>query len=164
MKTKGEKDEALPFGITRVDTACPRKGILRLGPPPKNRQILVQGGLGWFLGKKERPRPEGIIKTNSRSSPDEVAVAFAREMAWRWVTGRYLLTGQVRRKVLGRTPHYAQMESSFVSQALRFPGRIALEISEESAASEREFSSETRCVCGTESACCAGGCVACQEG
>lgn len=106
------------------------QGIERLGPPPDNTWILIQGGAGWVFGITESEETQDPrIVPERRPTPEEVALAFAREMAWRWFRGRDMLTGKELDALKKRGPRrsrvpYADIERSFVEQAFNLPHRM----------------------------------------
>lgn len=165
--------------VVLKDTALYEPGIERLGPPPGNAEILIRGGAGWALGlprTRETISPQ-VIRLTIRPSFDEVALALAREMAWRWYYGYENRDGNVVKPGEKEFPQmarnfvkYADAERGFVEQFLQlYPGvparRVAPRAPIEQVLELAPARSPTAaCACIEGISCCAGVCQSCQEG
>lgn len=127
------KPEKRFVGIVNLDPAEERPGVVRLGPPPGNADILLNAGMGWLFGVRNHDPVPSSRLTRLDRPPDsnEVSVAFAREMAWRWFQGRdpFVTLPSHREKGVpqtfrGQVP-YADLERGFVSQAMGLIPKMA---------------------------------------
>jgi hypothetical protein len=158
-------------GIVKLkDTALSQARIERLGPPPGNAEVLIRGGAGWVFGVAPREEPSFPLVATGEEVPtqDEVMVALAREMAWRWYSGRAPFVSAPNRKEPGvsrKAEHfvrYTDAEHGFLTQAMGLvPKRTTVTVD---AGALLAQTTKTDCVCIQGTTCCAGVCQSCKEG
>jgi hypothetical protein len=164
-----DKDANFVGIIALKDTALDQPGIVRLGPPPGNAGILIRGGAGWVFDRAQTkpvvdPR---ITQKETRPREEEVSLALAREMAYRWFYGRNQNTlnsiksgKNASAASAQRLTTYTTLEGGFVRQFLNLRPGFAGEIP------ERRIFLESKgplCQCDPTSACCGGACRFCEE-
>ena len=172
MATGTIQDEKL-VGIVPLEPDWSQPGIERLGPPPGNAEILIRGGAGWVFGipaREETPHPN-IERLEKAPSRDDVALALAREMAWRWYYGRPPFVWRPSLKEPGvskpaRDFHrYAPLEGRFIEQARSLiPGMFHPDLGT-AAMPDAGSDFEKVCSCLPGQPCCSDNrrCLTCQE-
>ena len=168
-----QENEWTPGIVVLKDVALYEPGIERLGPPPGNAGVLIRGGQGWIFDHSAQIPAQGIVRLDEAPTPGEVRVALAREMAWRWHSGR--LPGKrvenekpaVRNK--GVIVRYADIEANFVDQFLSlstegFGASWLGEPATDGGMMAPRFAGTSTCSCIAGTSCCASGCAACSEG
>jgi hypothetical protein len=144
-------------GVVPLETNESQYALERLGPPPGNAELLIRGGAGWVFGiaPREESLDPRITELGKAPHPDEVALALAREMAWRWFHGHepFRAQGSAQRKTdakKGVFPRrYMDAEKGFVAQMLGLPRGVSF-ISSTSGVSYsgeimKEFSPTCKC-------------------
>lgn len=168
-----DKDENF-VGIAALKLDWSQPGIERCGPPPGNTGILKRGEADWVFGhttKKEIYDPR-ILRQEKKPTYDEMALALAREMAWRWFYGRQHHRGNEIKpgkqgilKNLQNSLKYADAERGFIEQFRNlYPGTPSMVISEtvQGAVSAKARRHDCQCVESTHGG--AGVCCFCTEG
>lgn len=163
------KEDPNFVGIVPLEANLTQKAIERLGPPPGNAEILIRGGAGWVFGIEPQRTIEqpGILHLKGDlPRVAEVSLALAREMAWRWISGRPPFvagTGYVPQKPAKGALNvnlYARTEPGFVDQVLGLTPRfLPVEIG-----TVPISDAKVTCVCTQGTRCCAGICQTCQAG
>ena len=113
-------------GVVPLETNESQYALERLGPPPGNAELLIRGGAGWVFGiaPREEILDPRITELGKAPHPDEVALALAREMAWRWFHGHEPFRAQGAKDPHasaknGQLPRrYVDVEKGFVTQML----------------------------------------------
>jgi hypothetical protein len=160
-----------PGIVVLKDTALYEPRIERLGPPPGNAEILIRGGAGWVFGIEERVIDPRIVRRQDQPTLDDVVIAVAREMAWRWFNGKAPFvksagTEQGVSRMARKFHRYADLEKGFVEQALNLIPKMSSRSGpglSELVDTTGAVANSGACACLDGTTCCATGCLNCQE-